>query len=317
MKHYGLTIVLVILFLLPTHLIADKYAGEIFRMGAGVRNFAIGNLGLTDQNSTALAYWNPALLHRVDDNRFELMHAEEYMGLLKYDTAAAIWGTDSKYSLVITRIGINDIPLTKLENPDDSLSFANRPYAYKHVNNADIVAYFGISRKVGNFNLGFTPKLAYRSLAEESGFGFGADISTYWEFSDDLMLAANIRDFFTTQILWANGTHEIVRPSIDLEAKYDFNIPSLHIPSSFYLGTNIFTESRDYSSTLALGFLSMDYHLGLEIDPHDLFDLYLGYDIEFFTTGASLNINNWQINYAFKHNTELDNSHRVSIGLRL
>src|SRR6056297_4139694 len=100
MKKYFIIIALVVLF--SNSLAADKYAGEIFRMGAGVRNYALGNTGLTNSETAALAYWNPAFLVESTETRFELMHAEEYHGLLQYDVISARY--QDKFSLVITRI---------------------------------------------------------------------------------------------------------------------------------------------------------------------------------------------------------------------
>ena len=304
--------------MLFSNLSAAKYAGEIFRMGAGVKNFALGNCGLTDENSYALAYWNSALLTKATKNKFEIMHAEEYMGLLTYDTASAIWGNEHKFSIVMTRIGIADIPLTKLTDPANEPDSLNRPYEYKSVNNSDFVVYFGFARKIGNYYLGFTPKIAYRYLAEESGFGFGADISTFFEYSEKWLFALKIRDFFTTQILWGNGTHEIVNPGFDLEAKYKFIFPLIKRASNFYTGFEVFTENRGNASSISLGFLSFDPHLGLEMNIHKKADLYLGYDVNHFTSGISIGYRNWKINYSLELDTnDLDNSHRVSISLDL
>jgi hypothetical protein len=316
MKNTKKMILLAIIIAASFQLFATKYAGEIFRMGAGVRNFALGNIGVSDVDALGLAYWNASLLHFAENKQFELMHAEEYAGLLKYDTASAIWGKENKISVVITRIGIDDIPLTKLENPDDPLSSSNRPYKYKSVNNSDLVAYVGISRKIGNYTLGITPKLAYRNLAEENGFGFGADISTHFRF-DKILLGIKLRDFFTTQILWANGTHEIVNPGIDVEANLPFVMPVIQKQSRFFLGSEMYAEGRDTAATVSLGFLSMDFHAGCEIEMHPAVDVFLGFDVRDFTAGLSLILQKWQINYAFENDTELENSHRVSIGYRL
>jgi len=318
LKFYKNSLFFVILIFLCSNLFATKYAGEIFRMGAGVKNFALGNCGLTDENSYAPAYWNSALLIKATNNKFEIMHAEEYMGLLTYDTASAIWGNENKFSLVITRIGIADIPLTKLTDPTIEPDSLNRPYEYKSVNNSDLVVYFGFARKIGNYNIGFTPKIAYRHLAEENGFGFGADISTFFELSEKWMIAAKIRDFFTTQILWGNGTHEIVNPGFDLETKYKFIFPVIKRSSNFYTGFEIFTENRGDASNISLSFFSLDYHLGLEMNIHEKADLYIGYDINHFTSGISIGYRNWKINYSLELDTnDLDNSHRVSISLDL
>jgi len=305
-------LILIVAFVLLIHaLIADKYAGEIFRMGAGVKNFALGNLGLTDETANALSYWNSALLSLVENNRFEFMHAEEYSGLLKYDTFSAVWGKHEKFSLLITRIGIDNIPLTKFDEN------SNRPYKYKSVNNSDIVAYFGITRKYGKINLGFTPKFAYRNLAEKNGYGFGADISTYHDFSDKIRIAMKMRDFFTTQILWENGTHEVVKPSFDIEFRFKFNFPILNNQAKVYSSSEVYTENRDYASLFSLNIFSFDPHFGFELPFSQSINFLMGYNIRNITAGITLYYQNWQINYGFENNSELDNSHRISIGYTL
>ncbi|MCF7858243.1 MAG: hypothetical protein K9N07_02810 [Candidatus Cloacimonetes bacterium] len=316
MKATKLLLIMIILFL-SLELSATKYAGEIFQLGAGVRNYALGNCGLTDVNSTSTAFWNPALLNLVTENRFELMHAEEYTGLLTYDTASAIWGKTNKLSIVLCRIGIDNIPLTELENPDEPISGENRPYKYSSVNNSDIIVYFGLARKFGEVNIGITPKFAYRNLAKENGQGFGADISSFFRLNANSILAIKLRDFFTTHILWGNGTHEIVNPSLDAEINYRFTLPGLKKRSIAYLRTEIFSEDRDESASLALGPFSLDYHAGYEITLHSAVDIFFGYDITNVTTGLSLHIQNWDINYSFEYDNVLENSHRISVGLKL
>lgn len=303
--------------LLISQLAADKYAGEIFRMGAGVRNLALGNTGVADVDNMGLAYWNSALLDQVTENRFELMHASEYSGLLSYDTFSAIFGKKEKMSLVITRIGIDDIPLTKLENPADTLSASNRPYKYKGVNNSDLVAYFGISRKIGKYTIGFTPKIAYRNLAEETGFGFGADISTYFQVKDNMLIGLKVRDFFTSQIMWGNGTNETVNPGFDAEVAYNFSQKMIPVPLKILVGLEFYAEGREEAAVISAGAISADPHFGLEVKAHEKADILLGYDAENITAGLTLNISKLIINYAFENNTELDSSHRVSLGLKL
>ena len=310
-------IFVLLLFVVFVNLNATKYAGEIFQLGAGVRNFALGNCGLTDDNTFAPGYWNSALLTQISENKFEIMHAEEFTGLLKYDTASAVWGKVTKFSAVFSYIGINDIPLTKLTNPDSVVSNDNRPYEYKNINNSDFVGYFGFSRKISNYNIGFTPKIAYRTLAEETGFGFGADISTYFVFSENLTAAVKIRDFFSTQILWSSGTHEIVNPSLDAETKFSFLLPLVKTESKIYFRSEIFTEGRNEASVISTGFLSLDPHFGFETKIKQNIDLLLGYDVDNITGGLSVNLKNWRLNYSMELDPDLENSHRISVGLTL
>ena len=170
-------IILCMVLLIVSVLSAEKYAGEIFRMGAGVRNFALGRTRVSDYKSPAIAYWNAALLQKVENNSVSFMHSEEFDGMLKYDIVTAVWGNESKLGLVVSRIGINDIPLTKLYDPSQPISENNMPYVYKTVDDSDYIVYFGISRKLADkLVLGITPKFAYCTLAEESGYGFGDDL---------------------------------------------------------------------------------------------------------------------------------------------
>ncbi|MCB5230596.1 MAG: hypothetical protein WCX83_02730 [Candidatus Cloacimonas sp.] len=298
---------------------ADKYAGEITRFGLGVRNTALGNTGLTDVNSPALAYWNAALLAESvgSTSDFELFHSEEFSGLVTYDSFLATWGKKDRYSLILMRIGIDDIPLTRLPDPDAEPSVDNQPYKYKTVNNSDYLAYFGFYRKLSSYVIGITPKVLYRNLANTNGYGFGADVSTYLKVTNNALFALKVRDFFSTQIFWANGTREMILPSIDTEFSYSFPTPIINTTSRIILGVDLYLEGRILSSTNNFGVVSTDYHFGLELPMPEYLTLYLGYDVKDFTSGLTLYLGQFQINYGFKHNTELDNSHRVSIGLKL
>jgi hypothetical protein len=300
---------IIILAITIAPLAADKYAGEIFRMGAGVENYALGNTGLTNSNTAALAYWNSAFITNNTSSNFEIMHAEEYEGLLQYDIIAATLG--NKISVVLTRIGIDDIPLTAWNEN------TNRPYVYKNVNNSDIALFVGFTRNILGWNIGFTPKFAYRNVADESAFGFGLDLSSYYKFSQDWLVAFKLRDAFTTPILWSNDTTETVLPSIDLETAYFFRYPILNRTGKFIAATSIYTESRDESATHSFGIFSSDYNFGLSTNIHPNADFLLGYDVDTFTTGLRISYKNWFVNYAFKYNTELENSHRISMEFKI
>ncbi|MDP8210630.1 MAG: hypothetical protein RAO94_03060 [Candidatus Stygibacter australis] len=302
-----------LLLLLITPLAATKYAGEIFHYGMGVRNLALGSTGLTNLDSHSIAWWNPALLQFKTENSMEIMHAEEFEGLLQYDTFSAIWGKDKKFSIVLSRIGINDIPLTALENDSLAIGNDNRPYAYDYVNNSDLVAYFGFYQQAGSLTLGFTPKIAYRSLADESGFGFGADLAIVTDPTKKLVLAAQIRDFFTTRIFWNNGTDEAVVPNANLEASYGFDFPFNQISMRFYLRPEILFEGREEAATISFDPVSIDLHAGLESHINQHFDFLLGYDIDHLTAGLALKYQQFGLSYCFEMEPELDNSHRIAL----
>jgi len=314
MRH---SVILLICVLLTVGLLygysADKYANEIFLMGAGVRNFSLGRAGVTDGESPALAYWNSSLLINSEINTVEIMHAEEFKGMLKYDTVSGAYG---KIGFTIARIGINDIKLTKLHNEADTLSATNKPYVYKTMNNADYIVYLGLARTIGVVPIGVTPKLVYRDLAGTSAFGFGLDVSSHYEVNDRLMVGLRIRDIIPAQIYWDDGTHESTYIGFDLEARVRTSVPVIKKDLYLFVNGEINTEGIEENATVHVGDVSLDPHFGAELVLHPRVSLLCGYDIEHFTAGTGVNYMNFHLNYSFEQNSELDNSHRVSVGYR-
>jgi hypothetical protein len=294
---------------------ADKYAGEIFRIGAGVRNFALGRTGVTDTKSTSLAYWNAALVEKAPEKQIEVMHSEEYSGLITYDVVSGVFPGKYNLSFTVARIGIEDNPLTKLNNPNDTLSTDNTPYEYKNVTNSDYIAYFGFTRNISGITLGITPKVAYRSLAENSGYGFGADISAYKEWDDNLIIGMRLHDAVTTQIFWENGTQETVNPGIDLEAGYSIDMPLINREMRCFFGVETLFDGIEEGATVSFDPVSMDFHGGIDMSVHENVNLLAGYDIDHLTAGLGLSYKRFKANYGFEYDTELDNSHRVSLGM--
>ena len=309
-------ILLVLWIITLSNLSATKYAGEIFKMGAGVRNFAMGRTGITDINSPALPYWNSSMLLVQELRTFELMHAEEFHGILKYDTFSGSLGENNKVGFTLARIGVNNIAMTRLENPHEPMGPNNRPVKYKSVNNADYILYLGFARYLANIPLGFTPKLVYKNLAETPAFGFGLDISTHHKPNEYFTLGARLRDIIPTQIYWDNGTKESVNFGIDLELQLHTKLPVIDRPLNLYFNGEINTEGMVKTASANIGDVSFDPHLGAEIVLHPMVSFFAGYDIEYFTTGVGVNYSNFLLNYAFEQNSNLDNSHRFAIGYR-
>ncbi len=313
-----LYIVIAISWFMLGSMYGTKYAGEIFQISNGVVNQAMGNTGLTFSGSLSAAYWNPALLSSTNIRGMELVHTQHFEGLMQQNQLSLIHGNKTFGSIIINHIGIDDIKLTELENPADTLSNSNRPIVIKTVSNNDFIIIGGISRRIGNTTaIGLSPKLAYRSLAENSGYGFGADIGFLWELNSGMAFGANLRDFFSTQILWENGTYETVTPNLDLETAYRGFVFSRNIPIHLALRTQIYAEDRDEAATLAFSIFSADFHGGLCINPIPQLRLMGGYDIDSFTAGIGIQLRRFNLDYAFKNGATdgLGSSQKVSLGI--
>jgi len=297
---------------------AAKYAGEIFQMAPGVAHQAMGNTGLTWSQTMSAAWWNPALLSSSSHQGAELMHVQHFNGLMQQNQVSAILGSRNRTGIVINHLGIDRIKLTKLENPADTLSNANRPIVWNTVSNNDFILYVGLSRRIGNgFSVGLTPKLAYRSLAGNNGYGFGADIGLLTELEMGLSFGANLRDFFSTQILWENGTHEIAIPNLDLETAYRFAVFNGDVPVHLALRSQIHAEDREEAATTSFGVFSADFHAGLCVQPIPQLLVMGGYDIDSVTAGIGLRLSRFMVDFAWRDSSPdgLGSSQRVSMGL--
>ncbi len=313
-----LILLVTLVLMLSPGLSATKYAGEIFQVTNGVVNQAMGNTGLTYGNSLSAAYWNPALLGVIHGRGLELVHTEHFNGLMQQNQFSIITGSNSRSSLIINHIGIDNVKLTALENPADSLSNTNRPIVLKSVSNNDIVVYGGLARSLNeHWHIGLSPKLAYRNLAENSGYGFGADVGLLWEGNGSLAFGANLRDFFSTQIIWENGTHETVTPNLDLETSYRRLLFSKSIPIHIALRAQIYAEGREEAATASVSVFSADFHGGICINPIPELRVMGGYDIDSFTAGIGVQLNRFSFDYAFKDGAPdgLGNTQKVSLGI--
>lgn len=316
MKKFYFTIIIALVSW--TMLSATKYAGEIFQLSSGVVNQAMGNTGLTFGASLSSAYWNPALSVNAGIRGVEAVHTSHFDGLMSQNQISIV-PTDAPFSLVINHIGIDKIKLTQLENPADTLSNENRPIIIKSVSNNDLVFYAGFGRALGhNTSIGISPKVLYRSLAENTAWGFGADFGFLYEGSGSFALGANLRDLFATHIFWENGNHESANPNLDLEISYRSLVSSLGIPLHLALRSQLYGEGRQEASTVALDPISADFHAGLMINPIPELRLMGGYDIDSFTAGIGVQIKQLFIDYAFKNSSPdgLGNTQKIALGYR-
>ncbi len=312
------TIIVILIINIAVTLIAfDKYAGEIYDLPTGVRNIGMGNTGLTDLNSYSPAYWNPALMQLIKQSRVEVMHATEFDDLFSYDNISFFWASKNSISLSLTRISINDIPLTKLENESLEISNDNRPYAYKHVDNNDYLISIGLSRTLAkDLYLGLTPKLAYRKLAEENAWAIGADASLLYNPNKNWLFASKVHNIVSTHVLWENGEYESVSPKLDFEARYMFALFGKTVPVELSARSEMFMFDDGEIGNTDLAFTSSNNHFGLSITPYKNITILSGYDVDSLTTGLDLKISNFSLFYSYRFNedSDLGNSQKMAIG---
>ena len=107
-----------------------KYSNEFLNIGAGARGLAMGSAQVASVNDGTAGYWNPAGLLGVKDNpQVNLMHAEYFAGIGKYDFASiAFPSSNNRRTFAVTglRFAVDDIMNTLfLVEPDGSINYNN------------------------------------------------------------------------------------------------------------------------------------------------------------------------------------------------
>src|SRR5690349_15858117 len=107
-----------------------KYSNEFLNIGAGARGLAMGSAQVGSVSDGTAGYWNPAgLAHVKDYGNVNLMHAEYFAGIGKFDYASiALPLSNNKRTIGLSalRFAVDDIMNTLfLVEPDGSVNYNN------------------------------------------------------------------------------------------------------------------------------------------------------------------------------------------------
>jgi hypothetical protein len=186
-----------------------KYSNEFLNIGAGARGLAMGSSQVASVQDGTAGYWNPAGLTGVKDNpSVNLMHAEYFAGIGKYDYASiAIPLVNNKRTLAITglRFAVDDIMNTLfLVEPDGSINY-NNIQAFSSADYAFLLSFAqNLKRSVNrNIDFGLNAKVIHRnvgSFAKAWGFGLDAGLQIH---TDKWKFGFAGRDITTTFNTWS------------------------------------------------------------------------------------------------------------------
>lgn len=328
---------------------APKYSNEFLSIGVGARALGMGNSVVSSTEDVYATYWNPAgLLESKHDVQAGYMHSEYFAGIAKYDYGAASYRIDDKQVIGITliRFGVDNIPNTlELIDAEGNILYDR----VKRFSVADYAFLFSYARDLGieGLNVGANVKVIRRITGEfANAWGFGIDAAaTYnrkgWKF------AAIARDITSTFNAWAFEQDEL-RETFELtgneipENSLELTLPKIIIGVSksytikekfgILAEANIdLTTDGKRNVLVKTDFVSMDPHLGLEINYQKLFYVRGGFinlqkelkddnDKEKYTLqptiGAGLRIKQLAVDYAFTNLggvSQIPYSHVVSL----
>lgn len=290
-----LTLFTVFLFQL-TNAQFRKYSNEFLNIGAGARGLAMGSAQVASVNDGTAGYWNPAGLVSIKDHpQINLMHAEYFAGIGKYDYASIAFPTaNNKRTIGITglRFAVDDIMNTLfLVEPDGSINYNN----IQSFSSADYAFIFSFAQKIKEterkkINFGVNAKVIHRSVgkfAKAWGFGLDAGLQMHkdkWRFgiaARDITSTFNAWSFTFTErekeVLYLTN-NEIPVKSTELTAPRLI----LGIGREFKLGqkTRLLAEANidvtfdgQRNTLISADPVSADPKLGLELNVNNVFFL--------------------------------------------
>ena len=273
-----------------------KYSNEFLNIGAGARGLAMGSAQIATVNDGTAGYWNPAGLAGVKDHpQLNLMHAEYFAGIGKYDYASVAFPTlNNKRTIAVTglRFAVDDIMNTLfLVEPDGSINYNN----IQAFSSADYAFIFSFAQKLKessnkNVHFGVNAKVIHRNVGKfAKAWGFGLDaglqiISNKWRFGitgRDISTTFNAWSFSFTEkekeVLYLTNNEipvkstELTAPRLVLGIARDFRLSK---KTSLLAEANIdLTFDGQRNTLISADPVSADPKLGLELNVNNVFFL--------------------------------------------
>lgn len=290
---------LTIVFCISVNAQFRKYSNEFLNIGAGARGLAMGSAQVASVNDGTAGYWNPAGLVGVKDHsQINLMHAEYFAGIGKYDFASVAFpAANNKRTFAITglRFAVDDIMNTLfLVEPDGSINYNN----IQAFSSADYAFLFSFAQKLKespnkNVHFGVNAKVIHRSVGKfAKAWGFGLDaglqiIQNKWRFGiagRDITTTFNAWSFSFTEkekeVLYLTNNEipvkstEMTAPRLVLGIARDFKLGK---KSSLLAEANVdITFDGQRNTLISADPVSADPKLGLEFNIHNVFFLRAG-----------------------------------------
>jgi hypothetical protein len=272
-----------------------KYSNEFLNIGAGARGLSMGGAQVASVKDGTAGYWNPAGLVSVKDQpQLNLMHAEYFAGIGKYDYGSiAIPLKDNKrvLALSILRFAVDDIPNTIfLVEADGTINY-NNITSFSSADYAFLLSFaqpIKLADKEKSLSIGANAKVIHRKAGDfATGWGFGFDLGAQYK-SKRLQLGVSVRDVTTTFNAWTFNLNErqrevffatkneipvksteLTAPRLILAAAYNFRI---NRNISLLAETNVdLTFDGKRNTVWGSDVVSADPKLGLELAWKDVF----------------------------------------------
>jgi hypothetical protein len=311
--------ILAILFSSVGNSRGEKYAGEFLSLGIGARSLAMGSAFVALSDDATAPYWNPAGTSQLAKRQVFLQHSERFEGAVKCDGGSYVHpirellGAGGAVGVALTRLGVDDIPVTEVPNPGEDPGEGNRPHIAGTIETSYYVGYLNYSRRAGEkVILGGSFKVVQADLGRATGLGAGADLGTILKVHPKLALGMSLRDATTTILSWDTGTREYVMPTACFGYAYRTPVGFPRGDLSFAGELDFQFENRKTASQFAYDFASGESHVGAEYTYRKVVSGRMGFDAGRFTFGAGVSYKDFCFDYAHLDHDDLGATSRIS-----
>jgi hypothetical protein len=285
-----------------------RYGGEPLLLGAGARPMGMGSAFVAISNDATATYWNPAGLAGLEANEFQAQHAERFGGAINHDvfTLASPYPIGG-FGIGLTRLGVDNIKLTALENPSAPAGSENRPVVTRVETTTDYALYLSYGRRIHpDLAVGASFKLIWRNLAVGDGSGYGIDIGLLYNLRPGITFGMSIRNLTRTKIAFDSGSNDKIPPSAWLGIAYARRVPSLKGDITLSTSLHLGEQTSSVTDTQA-------FRVGAEYLYKQILAFRTGVEGTHFTAGTGLKfLDRFSLDLAFLEHDKLDNTYRVS-----
>lgn len=311
-----LIIILTVVLLTVSNTESAKFSGDAFSLGVGARSLALGGATVAGPFDFSSGYWNPAGMNQLQGRMVGAMHAETFGSLLNHDYVAyinAAGKVNSKikaFGFYLYYLGGGGIKITALNEFD-------RPYVVREESHGDYLLAASISGKLkSKIDFGLTAKIIYRDIGTESGQGLTVDFGLLYLMHKNVNVALMITDATTGFIRYSGSTFESGSNSESIYPTFKpgilFKTSHKQFTGRFLFSSDVKFENLGEAAQYHAGGVSFDNHYGLEIDYNSMFFGRTGFDVGKFTAGIGLQVKKFNLDFAFLHHDDFDETYRFS-----
>lgn len=281
---------------------------NFLKIDSGARASALSGAFSSYGDDSYAIFYNPALPLKSSSNKIDLMHYE-YFEDLNYECISAIYRINYNYSIGLGISYLYSGNIIKTVRADNMEGYSQ---SGNFITTDMQILFCNSFRIIEKISLGISIKYLRETIDKESAITFAFDTG--------LVTKLNLFKFnpdFSISIL------NLGMPVKFIEKKE--NLPVL-IKSGISFGFSSF----GFSNKRELNFIievekpsdsKLNFRLGTEIWFKDIFALRIGYKLgkntlSSISIGAGIQINKFDLNYAFVPYKYLNDTHRFSIGVK-